>query len=52
VELSEEDGEDLDGLTVIHVDPGFIAVYDQAESSGEAIRIGALKEYELGEINE
>jgi hypothetical protein len=52
VELSEEDGKDLDGLTVIHVDPAFIAVYDEAEGSGEAIRMVVLKEYELRAIDD
>ena len=52
MELSEEDGKNLDGLTVIHVDPAFIAAYDEAEGSGEVVRMEALKEHELREIND
>jgi len=47
IELSDEDDHfDFDGLMVIYVDPAFIAVYDEAEGSSEAIGINELKEYE------
>ena len=52
MELSEEDGKNLDGLTVIHVDPAFIAAYDEAENSGQVVRMESLKEHELREIND
>ena len=52
MELSEEDGKNLDGLTVIHVDPAFIAAYDEAEGFGEFVRMEALKQHELREIND
>ena len=47
MELSDEgDPFDFDGLMVIYVDPAFIAVYDEAEGSNEAIGMNELKEYE------
>ena len=47
MELSDEgDPFDFDGLMVIYVDPAFIAVYDEAEGSNEAIGMNQLKEYE------
>ena len=47
MELSDEgDPFDFDGLMVIYVDPAFIAVYDEAEVSSEAIGMDELKEYE------
>ena len=47
MELSDEDDHfDFDGLMVIYVDPAFIAVYDEAEGSNEAIGMNELKEYE------
>ena len=47
MELSDEDDVfDFDGLMVIYVDPAFIAVYDEAEGSSEAIGMDELKEYE------
>ena len=47
MELSDEDDHfDFDGLMVIYVDPAFIAVYDEAEGSNEAIGMNQLKEYE------
>jgi hypothetical protein len=47
MELSDEgDPFDFDGLMVIYVDPAFIAVYDEAEGSSEAIGMNELKEYE------
>ena len=48
MELSDEDDVfDFDGLMVIYVDPAFIAIYDEAEGSSEAIGMDELKEYEL-----
>lgn len=47
MELNDEDDHfDFDGLMVIYVDPAFIAVYDEAEGSSEAIGMDELKEYE------
>ena len=47
MELSDEgDPFDFDGLMVIYVDPAFIAVYDEAEGSNEAIGMDELKKYE------
>ena len=44
MELSDEDDHfDFDGLMVIYVDPAFIAVYDEAEGSSEAIGMVELK---------
>ena len=47
IELSDEDDHfDFDGLMVIYVDPAFIAIYDEAEGSSEAIGMDELKKYE------
>lgn len=47
-EFNPDNEEDIDGLTVINVDPRFIPIYDKSEAENIAISLAEVKEYYSG----